>query len=572
MKNKEIARMLYEIADVLEVQEVQWKPRAYRKAARSIESLGEDIEEIYKKGKKEALENIPGVGVSIAEKIEEYLKTGKMRYYNTLKKKLPVDFDTLTRIPGLGPKKVKILYKKLGIRNIKDLEKAAKKGKIKGLEGFGEKSEQEILSGLGMLAKIKGRQLLGYMLPVAEQIRDELKKDKAVEQIELVGSLRRMKETIGDIDILVVSKHPKSVMDAFTSLKQVDKVIAKGESKSTIFLDAGVDCDLRVFKKEQFGAAMMYFTGSKAHNISLRKIVMKKGWKLNEYGLFKGKTQIAGKTEEDIYKKLGMQFIHPEMREDKGEIELAIKKKLPKLIGYNDVYGDLQMHSKWSDGANSIKEMAQAAKKLGHKYIAITDHSLSDLAIAHGLKESDFKKRAKEITETNKTVSGITVLQGVEANIRKDGSVDVPNKILKELDIVLAAVHSNFKMPKEKMTKRIMKAIDNEYVDILSHPTGRMIGKREPYQLDMGAVLDKAKETNTILEINAFPERLDLSPDYVREAVKRNIKISIGTDAHSTEHLKFIRYGIGTARRGWAEKKDIINTAKTVNELKKKLK
>ena len=572
MKNKEIARMLYEIADILEVQEVQWKPRAYRKAARSIESLGEDIEEIYKKGKKEALENIPGVGVSIAEKIEEYLKTGKRRYYNTLKKKLPVDFDTLTRIPGLGPKKVKILYKKLGIRNIKDLEKAAKKGKIKGLEGFGEKSEQEILSGLGMLAKIKGRQLLGYMLPVAEQIRDELKKNKAVEQIELVGSLRRMKETIGDIDILVVSKHPKSVMDAFTSLKQVDKVIAKGESKSTIFLDAGVDCDLRVFKKEQFGAAMMYFTGSKAHNISLRKIVMKKGWKLNEYGLFRGKTQIAGKTEEDMYKKLGMQFIHPEMREDKGEIELAIKKKLPKLIGYNDVYGDLQMHSKWSDGANSIKEMAQAAKKLGHKYIAITDHSLSDLAIAHGLKESDFKKQAKEITETNKTVSGITVLQGVEANIRKDGSVDVPNKILKELDIVLAAVHSNFKMPKEKMTKRIMKAIDNEYVDILSHPTGRMIGKREPYQLDMGAVLDKAKETNTILEINAFPERLDLSPEHVREAVKRNIKISIGTDAHSTEHLKFIRYGIGTARRGWAEKKDIINTAKTVNELKKKLK
>ncbi len=567
MKNREIARIFYEIADLLDLKGISWSPRAYRNAAQAIESLSEDIEVLYNKDK---LENIPGVGKSIKEKIIEFIETGKIETHNKLKKEIPIEYYNLRKIPSLGPKKIKHLYEELNIKNLTDLEKAVKSKKIRKLDGFGEKSEEEILSGLQMLSRIKGRQLLGYVLPIANEIKQELKKDKTITQIEVVGSLRRMKETIGDIDILVVSNKPKQVMDKFTSLKYVEKIKSKGKTKSTVFLDIGIDCDLRIFNAEEFGAAMMYFTGSKEHNIALRRIAIKNKLKLNEYGLFKDKKSIVSKTEKDIYSKLNLQFVPPEMRENKGEVELAQKNKIPNLI--SKVYGDLQMHSKWSDGAYTIEEMAKAAKKLGHEYILITDHSLADLAIAQGLKESDFKKQAKEIDKLNKELSGITVLKGVEANIKKDGSVDVPNKILKELDIVLGAVHSNFKMPKDKMTERIMKAMENEHVDIIAHPTGRVIGKRNGYEVELDRIFEKAKQTDTILEIDCYANRLDLNADNVTRAIQQGVKLSIGTDAHSIDHLRFIELGIGTARRGWAQDKDIINTAKTVKDLKRKLK
>lgn len=567
MKNTEIAQIFYKISDLLQLKGIDWTPRAYRNAAESIEMLSEDIDELYK---KKQLNKIQGVGKSLEEKIIEYLETGKIETYERLKKEIPVDFDSLSRIPYLGPKKIKVLYEELNIKNLKDLEKAVKNKKIRNLKGFGEKTEEEILTGIEMLSKIKGRQLLGYVLPIANEIKQELKKDKSIKQIELVGSLRRMKETIGDIDILVVSDKPKQVIDNFTSLKYVNKIQSKGKLKTTVFLDIGIDCDLRVFNKDQFGAAMMYFTGSKQHNIQLRKIAMKKKLKLNEYGLFKDDIYIAGKTEEEVYKKLNLQYVPPEMRENEGEIELAKNNNLPKLI--SKVYGDLQMHSTWSDGAYSIKDMAKAAKQLGHKYILITDHSLADLVIAQGLKESDFKKQAKEIDKVNKELNGIIVLKGVEANIKKDGNIDVPNKILKELDIVLGAIHSNFKMPKKEMTNRIMKAMENEHVDIIAHPTGRVIGKRNGFDLELDNIFEKAKQTNTILEIDCFANRMDLNYENIKRAIKNKVKLSIGTDSHSIEHLKFIELGLGTARRGWAQDKDIINSAKNIKELKKRLK
>ncbi|MFA5381744.1 MAG: DNA polymerase/3'-5' exonuclease PolX [Candidatus Micrarchaeia archaeon] len=567
MKNQEIANIFYKIADLLELKGVDWSPRAYRNAATSIEMLQEDIEILYK---EKRLDSISGVGKSTKEKIIEYLETGKIGTYERLKKEIPVDFDSLKRIPSLGPKKIKILYEKLNITNLNELEKAVKNNKIKELDGFGEKSEEEILNGIQMLSRIKGRQLLGYVLPIANEIKSELKKEKSIKQIELVGSLRRMKETIGDIDILVVSDNPQKAMDKFTSLKYIEKIKSKGKLKSTAFLNIGIDCDFRIFNENEFGSAMMYFTGSKEHNIALRRIAMKNKLKLNEYGLFKDKKQEAGKTEKEVYSKLNLQYVPPELRENNGEIELAEKNKIPNLI--SKVYGDLQMHSTWSDGSNSIKEMALAAKKLGHKYILITDHSLADLVIAQGLKEIDFEKQAKEIDKVNKEVNGITVLKGVEANIRKDGSIDVPDNILKELDIVLGAVHSNFKMSEKDMTKRIMNAMENENVDIIAHPTGRVIGKRDGYNLNLDEIFEKAKQTNTTLEIDCYMDRLDLSADNIRRAIQKGVQLSIGTDSHSIDHLRFIELGIGTARKGWAQDKDIINSAKTVKDLIKKIK
>ncbi|MBC7080951.1 MAG: DNA polymerase/3'-5' exonuclease PolX [Thermoplasmatales archaeon] len=562
MKNQEIAKLLYELADLLEIEGIEFKPRAYRKAAQNIESVGVDIEELYK---KDELKKIPGVGKSIEEKIKEYLETGKISKLEEMKKKIPVDIEGLSKIEGLGPKMIKALYEQLGVKNLDDLEKAAREGKIRQLKGFGEKTEKNILEGIEIARKRQERFLLGFALKDALDIIDLLK--EYVDKISLAGSIRRRKETIGDVDILAVSKNSEKIMDIFTSMKNVEKVIAKGDTKSSVRLYGGLQVDLRIVDKESFGSALQYFTGSKEHNIELRKIAIKKGYKLNEYGLFENDVRIAGENEEEVYRMLGMQWIPPEMRENRGEIELALNGKLPKIVEYEEVKGDLQMHTEWSDGANTIEEMVQEARKLGHKFIAITDH-VGSLKIAGGMNEEKVIEQSKEIEKLREKYDDIYIFHGVEANIMKDGELDVSNSLLSKVDIVLASVHTAFRMSEEEMTNRIIKAIQNEYVDIIAHPTCRIIQKREPIKVDIEKVLQSAMDNNVIMEINAYPDRLDLNDTNTKLAIEMRVKLSIGTDAHTLEHLKYYELGVAVARRGWAKKEDVINTY-TVDHLKK---
>ena len=567
MDNKNIAKILYEIANMLEIQDVEFKPRAYRRAAQSIESLQENITRYYNEDK---LEDIPGVGRHIAEKLKELIKTGKLGYYENLKKELPIDFESLTRVEGIGPKKIKALYKNLKIKNLQDLKKAAEQGKVKNLEGFGEKTEREILESVEFAKKSESRILLGQALPEAEKIRHFLEQSKYAGKVEIAGSVRRMKETIGDLDILITSKYPGKLMDYFTKAKFIKKILGKGATKSSVILDSGLQIDVRVIDNESFGSAMQYFIGSKEHNIAVRKIAIKKGLKLSEYGVFKGSKKIAGATEESVYKALGLRYMDPEIRENSGEIEASLKNKLPKLINYNEIKGDLQMHTKYSDGSNTIMEMAEKAKKLNYKYIGITDH-VGNLRIAGALSKKEIAKQHDEINNMNKRLSSFTILKGCEANIKDNGELDLDNETLKRFDFVIASIHSGLKNSREKATARILKAMENRYVNIIAHPTGRLINKRKGYELDFKKIFDKSNKTNTFLEINAFPDRLDLNSINIREAINHKCRLAINTDAHNIEHLDFMRYGIGTARKGWAEAKDIINT-KSLNELLKAIK
>jgi len=568
MKNLEVAELLRRIAQLLEIKgDLIFKIRAYEKAALVIENLDEDIENVWKKGR---LDDISGVGKALTEKISEFLETGKSEYYEKLKKQVPVNMEELGKVAGLGPKTIMKLYKELNVKNMKELEKAAKQKKIENIEGLGKVVEENILKSIAFAKSSGNRFLLGTALDIAYQMKNKLKKFKEVNKIEVAGSLRRKKETIGDIDILITSKHPGKVMDFFTKMDDVEDVLAKGATKASVRLAEGLQADLRVIAEKSYGAALLYFTGSKQHNIMLRKIAIKKRMKLSEYGIFSKKTNelFAGKTEEECYKKLGLRYIEPEIREDEGEIELAAKNKLPQLIDYNDLKGDLQMHSTYSDGNNSIMEMAQAAKKLGHKYVCITDHVGLTFKIANSLDERRVKKQRKEIDKANNKLKNFTILQGAEVNIKGDGSMDISNTVLKDLDIVLASIHSGFKNPKEKITKRIFKAMENEHVDIIAHPTGRKINERPAIEFDLDKILDKAKTTNTLLEVNSSPDRLDLKDSHVRAAVKAKVKLSIGTDSHDIDQLRNYKLGIATARRGWATKKDIINTYSVKDMLK----
>jgi DNA polymerase (family 10) len=571
MNNQEIAKIFYEIAQYLEMEGVAFKPQAYEKAALVLETLEEDVKNIYKKGGIKALEEIPGVGKSIAEKICEYLRTGKIREYQRLKKKMPINIEELVQVEGLGPKKISVLYKVLGIKNLNDLEKAAKEGKIRKLENFGEKTEKNILEGIAFLKRSKGRFLLGEILPAVKEVCEKLKNLKEVEKISLAGSIRRMKETIGDVDFLVISQKPEKVMNFFVSLPGVIKIWGKGTTKASVRMKAGYDMDIRVVPEKSYGSALQYFTGSKEHNIATRKIAMDKGLKLSEYGLFRGAKMIAGKTEEEIYKKLAMRYIEPEMRENQGEIELALKGELPKIIDYKDILGDLHVHSDWDGGANSLEEIAGAAMKMGYQYVGIADHT-KFLAIEHGLDEKKLDQRNKEIEKLNEKLKiencKLKILAGCEANIMADGSIDIKDEALAKLDFVIAGVHSQFKMTKEKMTERIIRAMKNPNVDIISHPTGRILKRRDEYEIDFDKILQKAKETGTILEINAHPSRLDLKDINIRKAKEAGVKMVINTDAHHLDQMRFMEYGISQARRGWAEKKDVINCWPTEKLLK----
>lgn len=560
MKNQEVARLLYTMADLFEMQDVHWKPAALRKAARSIESLSQDVEDIYKQSGVKGLLAIDGVGEGITHKIVDYLTTGKMHELERLKKTMPKDLPELIHIQGLGPKKVRKLYKALKIDSVDKLEKAARAGKIRDLETFGEKSEQDILLGVKLFRQGQERQLLGKILPLADDIVKKLRSLKEVQKADVGGSLRRRKETVRDIDLLVVSRFPKKVMDFFTKLPEVKTALAKGETKSSVVLQAGINADLRVVKEKSYGAALNYFTGSKDHNVRLRQLAIKKGYKLFEYGLFDHKEKyICGKNEEDVYRKLGMDYIEPEMRENTGEIELAMQHKLPSLLPYGAIKGDLHMHTTWTDGIHSTEDMVKAAIQMKYAYIAITDHSKST-TVANGLDEKQLVKRLEEIEKLQKRYPQIRIFKGAEVDILKRGALDFKNETLKKLDVVIVAVHSLFKMKKQEMTARVIKALENPYTTILAHPTGRLINQREPYEIDFEKVFSTAKERGVALEINAHPQRLDLNDVLIRKAKMHNASFLINTDAHATNELAYIDYGVAQARRGWLEKGSVINT------------
>ncbi len=572
MKNQELASIFSAMAAYLEMDEIPFKPQAYEKAALILENLPVDVEEIYKREGEKGLQKIPGIGKRIANKIVEYLHTGKIKEYEKMRKKVPVKINELMKVEGLGPKMIKELYQHLKITNLEQLEKAAQEGKIRNLPRFGLKTEQNILQGIQFVKRSRGRFLLSEALPLAEEIIASLKKLPQIDKIVIAGSLRRRKETIGDIDLLATIKpdYPqgaKKVMDTFVNLPGIIKVWDYGLTKSSVRFKKKIDVDLRVVKADEFGSALQYFTGSKEHNIATRKIAISKGLKLNEYGVFRkirGKwKKIAGATEEEVYQAIGLPYIEPELRTNRGEIEAALQGKLPRIIKYNEIRGDLHNHSSWDGGKNSIREMAEAARLMGYEYIGITDHT-KFLRIEHGLDEKQLLDQHKEIEKLNaefkKQKINFRILHGCEANILNDGSLDIEDKVLAQLDYVIAGVHSRFKMKKEEMTQRIIRAIKNPYVKIISHPTGRLINRRDAYPLDIDKILNAALETNTALEINACPERLDLNDINIRKAVEKGVKLAIDTDSHEKTHLQYIHYGIAQARRGWATPKDIINS------------
>lgn len=560
MENSEIARIFWQIAELLELKgENPFKVRAYQKVARNLEGLSQNLEEIYKKGGSKALEEVPGIGEAIASHIVELLKTGKVKKYRELLKEFPPSFIELMEVPGLGPKTALLLKEKFKIDSIKKLEKATAMGLLKNLPGFKEKKIENIKKGLELKKKVAGRFLLSEAGEYAEALVSQINKIKGVDKILPCGSLRRQKETIGDLDILVTSTHPQEVMKAFVKFPQVARLLAQGPTKSSVILKNNMQADIRVLEPENFGAAAHYFTGSKLHNIAIRELAIKKGLKVSEYGVFRGKKRIGGKTEEEVFKAVGLPYIPPELREGRGEIEAARSGNLPNLIELKDIRGDLQMHSRHTDGSNTIEEMAEFAHGLGYDYIAITDHTVST-RIAGGQTEKEFMKELEYIEKLNAKLKGFRILKGVELDILPDGSLDYRDEVLKECEVVIAAVHSNFKMPKDKMTKRIIAALKNKYVNLLSHPTGRLIGKRDPYEVDMEQILKVAADTGTYMELNAHPERLDLNDAHCLRAKELKIKLSIDTDAHSAGNLSDMKYGVATARRGWLEKKDVINT------------
>lgn len=560
MENFEYAKIFWDMGEFLELKEDNpFKIRAYRKAAQNIESLSKGVEEIYAEGGIKALLKVPGIGQHIAEKIEEQIKTGKVHAHEKLLKEFPKGFLELAEVQGMGPKTANLLYKKLKIDSLPKLEKAAKAGKLRNLPGFGAKKEENILRGLELKKKSHGRFLIDEASAYAELIVEELAKLKEAKKILPCGSLRRGQETIGDIDILVTSSKPQKVMDKFTTLKAVKSVLAKGPTKSSVILKNDMQADLRVLEEKSFGAAAHYFTGSKGHNIHLRQLAQKKGWKVSEYGIFKGKKQIGGEKEEEMFSKLGLQYIPPELREGRGEFEAAAKGKIPRLVELKDIKGDLHMHTKATDGSNTIEEMAEKAKELGYEYIAITEHTQST-RVAGGLDDREMLAHVKKIKAANKKVKGVEILAGAEVDILPDGKLDLKDETLKELDIVLVAIHSRFKMPRKEMTERIIRAFQNKRAHIFVHPSGRLIGERDPYEVDMENVLQAAKKYNVAVEINAHPKRLDLTDIYCMRAKEIGTKLIIATDAHSTDQLELMKFGVITARRGWLEKKNILNT------------
>lgn len=559
MRNAEIAEFLNNIADMLEIKgENPYRVRAYRNAARVIESLTEDIEDIAIRGE---LDEVPNIGESIAAKISEYLETGRCEYYEQLKSEINPGIARLLEVPGVGPKKAKLFYEALGIDSVEKLEQAAREHRLSKLPRISQKTEQNILNAIERLKARTGRTPLGIALPTALEFLEMLRSFPEVKRADLAGSLRRMRETIGDLDLLASSDELEKVMDRFVNLPMVKEVLAKGPTKSSVVTTDNLQIDLRVIKPHEYGAALQYFTGSKAHNIHLRTIAESQGLKMNEYGIFRisdGK-RIAGETEESMYETLGMDWMPPEIREDMGEIEAALEHRLPHLIEESDLKGDLHVHTDWSDGHNTLEEMVKSARERGFEYLVISDHSVS-MGFIHGLSLDRISEQKTLIDELNRKYPDIHILQGIEVNIRADGSLDYDDDVLAQFDVVTASVHSGMGQSRRVITERVIKAISNPNVDILGHPTGRILGKRDPYDLDLEAVFRVAAENGTAMEINSMPDRLDLKDTDARMAKEMGVMLAINSDAHSTDQLHAVlKYGVATARRGWAEPQNVLN-------------
>jgi DNA polymerase (family X) len=567
MKNREIARIFSDIADIMEIREENpFKIRAYRKASLNLEGLTRDVAEMSHK----ELLDIPGIGADLAAKIEEYLQSGTMAMHEKLKGEIPAGVFALLAVPDLGPKTAKNIYDTLGVKSIEELEHAAAEHKLIGVRGIQQKTEENILKGIAAVKRGRERKALGKILPAAQDLVALLKQQAPVERIEVAGSIRRRRESIKDIDIVATSADPKAVMEAFVTLPQVYEVMMRGPTRASVLIREGVQVDLRVVERESYGAALAYLTGSKPHNVHLREMAVKKGLKLNEYGIFdEDNNHLGGAEEADVYRLLGLPFIVPELREDQGEIEAALEGRLPQLITLADLRGDLHVHTRWSDGAHRIIDMVQAARQRGLSYIAITDHS-QGLAIARGLTVERLTEQAQEIKLLNQELKDFRVLHGTEMDILPDGTLDFPDKVLKKLDLVVASVHSGFGLPRDKMTARIAAAMRNPWVSFIGHPTGRLIGERDGYDVDMEELLRVAKETGTAMEINSYPTRLDLADRYVRRAKELGVGIAINSDAHVKSQFETLSYGISVAQRGWLEKRDVLN-ALNADELLKRL-
>jgi len=559
MKNLEIARLFELMADLLEIKgDNPFRIRAYRRASQNLESLGEDVDTL---AREDRLETIPGIGADLAQKISEYLATGRIEEVEAARKQIPAGVVELMNVPGVGPRTARLLYDRAGVKDLGELEALAKAGRLRGLPGIQAKTESNILKGIAVVRRGQERMPLGRALPLAGELVHALEKLPEVKRLSVAGSIRRRKETVGDMDILVASSKPDKVMEAFTGLPDVGDVLERGATKASVRHREGIQVDLRVVEPESFGAALVYFTGSKQHNIRIREMAVKRGLKISEYGVFDEPTgrRVAGKTEEEVYRAIGLPWIPPELREDAGEIEAALEGKLPALIEVGDIRGDLHAHTNASDGHHSIEALVAAAKRRGYEYIVVSDHSRS-ATVAGGLSADELLAHVGAIRAVQKAFPGIAVLAGSECDILPDGAMDYPDEVLAELDIVLAAVHSRFKQPRVEMTKRICAALANPYVSILAHPTGRLIGEREAYDVDLDEVFRTAKRHGKAVEINSYPQRLDLNDLHARRAAELGVLIAIDTDTHVLAHLDNVGLGVSTARRAWIEASQVVNT------------
>lgn len=558
VKNREVAGILYEMAELLELHaENRFKIIAYSKAARAIESLKEDIEQLCKEGR---LQSLPGVGKAISEKVEEYLRTGQIQAHQDLLKKTPAGLAELLKISGLGPKTIFMLHEKLNITNLDELEKAAREHRIRRLPRMGPKSEKNILKSIERYRKRSTRILYSTAEPVVSEVLAYLRRMEGLEHITAAGSYRRGKETVGDIDILATATRPEEIVAAFVRMPIVEEVLSRGPTKASVIVQETIQVDLRIVEHRSYGTVLQYFTGSKEHNVLLRQLALDRGYSLSEYSLkrLSDGQDLFFDREEDVYAHLGLQYIPPEMREDRGEIEAAMQGRLPELVSLMDIRGDLHVHSDWSDGRASILEMARAAKALGYEYLALCDHSPS-VGIAGGLAPEKLEEKIEAIAAVNEVLEGVTVLVGTEVDIKADGKLDYPNDLLARCDVVVASVHMGQQQKEREITGRLVSAIENEFVDIIGHPTGRIINQRDPYEVDMKVILEAAARTGTAMEINAYPTRLDLNDVFSRMAKDMGVKMSINSDAHEPEQLKVMKFGINVARRGWLEKKDVLN-------------
>ncbi len=565
INNVQVAEILQQIADMLEIKgEVIYKSLAYRRAAQSILDLGRDINEVWAEGH---LRDIPGVGEALATKLDELLRTGSMQYYEDLKEEIPPGVLSMLAIPEVGPKTARLLWHRLGAMSVADVERAAEAGQVRKLPGLGARSEQRILEGIRTLHRHSRRIPLGVAWPVAVELLDQLREVPGVQAVSPAGSLRRMRDTVGDLDLLAAAEDGERVTGAFARFPQVSEVVAQGPTKITVVLQNGLQVDLRVLPRERWGSLLQHFTGSKEHNVTLRSLAQEKGLSLSEYGYRRGKEEILCPEEADVYATLGLPWIPPELREDRGEIRAAQEGRLPELVRFEDLRGDLHAHSEWSDGVASIADMAAQAATLGYEYLVISDHTRS-LGVAHGLTLERFRAQREEIERVNKSKPGVRILQGCELEILADGSLDFPDEELAGFDVVVASVHSGLRQGREQLTERVIRTLRNPHVDVIGHLTGRILGQREPSAVDVEAVLREAARTGTAIEVNGIPDRLDLNDVHVKLAMELGVLIAINSDSHSVAALHAMHYGLATARRGWATARSVLNT-RPLGELQK---